>query len=287
MRSRTRVLRLIFYAVFAAAFTATFYGVFGGGPRQAASSPNVNMAISPRLGYKHLGAIPATLVPHAADPPTHKRLVFIGDVHGMHTELQALLRKLRYDASTDHLVFTGDVVTKGPDSLKVVEFARRANASCVRGNQDDRVLLHYRNRVSGTQDSLSDDEDDTTASTVSPSEKRIRADKRLARKMTRAQAKWLNSCPVILTAAAVNGLGNVAVVHAGLVHGVGLAQQDPMSVMTMRSIDGRLRVPSSESGGTHWAHVWNRHERSAGEPTTVIYGHYAKRGLDIRPLTKG
>lgn len=184
--------------------------------------------------------------------------------------MKDLLKKANYDEATDHIVFTGDLVTKGPDSLKVVDFARKHGASCVRGNQDDRVLLHYHHDQAHVTDSLSDSEADP-AHKVSKSEAMIRIEKALARKMTKEQAEWLDSCPLILKADGVKGLGNIAVVHAGLVHGVPLRQQDPAALMTMRSIQPRSRVPSSGTDGTHWARLWNRREKNERVPRTVMY----------------
>ncbi|KAF8242658.1 Metallo-dependent phosphatase, partial [Wilcoxina mikolae CBS 423.85] len=216
-----------------------------------------------------------------------KRLVVIGDVHGMFAELKELLEKIGYDRLTDHIVFTGDVVSKGPDSLKVVELARKEGASCVRGNQDDRILLHYKNYQAriGESDQANDDVDE--GKDVSELSKKMRKEKKLARKMTEKQAAWLESCPLILRANKVKGMGNVLVVHAGLVHGIDLKEQDPFALMNMRSIHAKLRVPSANNNGMHWAKLWNTNERVRRHPTTVIYGHYAARGLDIRPLTKG
>jgi hypothetical protein len=50
-------------------------------------------------------------------------------------------------------------------------------------------------------------------------------------------------------------MGQVVVVHAGLVPGVGLDRQDPSTVMTMRTIDLDTHVPSESSEGLNWAKV--------------------------------
>ena len=71
-----------------------------------------------------------------------KRLIFVGDVHGQLSALQALLKKVEFDQGKgDHLVLTGDLVNKGPDSAGVVQLAMDLGASAVRGNHEDRLLL--------------------------------------------------------------------------------------------------------------------------------------------------
>ncbi|KDN62738.1 putative calcineurin-like phosphoesterase [Colletotrichum sublineola] len=57
-----------------------------------------------------------------------------------------------------------------------------------------------------------------------------------ARGLSRKHLAWLASLPVILEAGAVEGLGDLVVVHAGLVPGVALSRQDPWAVMNMRGL---------------------------------------------------
>jgi hypothetical protein len=71
---------------------------------------------------------------------SQKNLIFIGDVHGAFEELLELIDKINYDPLKDHLIFVGDLVAKGPKSIEVVRLIRSLEASCVRGNHDDKVL---------------------------------------------------------------------------------------------------------------------------------------------------
>jgi diadenosine tetraphosphatase ApaH/serine/threonine PP2A family protein phosphatase len=52
--------------------------------------------------------------------------------------------------------------------------------------------------------------------------------------MSKEQAEWLDQCPLILTAKDVHALGDIAVVHGGLVPGVELEQQNPNSIMNSK-----------------------------------------------------
>jgi len=69
------------------------------------------------------------------------RHIIIGDVHGMATELEKLLDKVQVIA-TDHIIFVGDLLDKGPDSAEVVQIARRLSGRCtvtlVEGNHEEK-----------------------------------------------------------------------------------------------------------------------------------------------------
>ncbi|KAI0399393.1 Metallo-dependent phosphatase [Xylaria palmicola] len=93
--------------------------------------------------YPHISTLPDFLLPTAPDGPADvsRRLIIIGDVHGHLRPLETLLRKVEFSAERgDTVVFTGDMVNKGPDSAGVVELAMRIGAFSVRGNHEDNVL---------------------------------------------------------------------------------------------------------------------------------------------------
>jgi len=62
----------------------------------------------------------------------------IGDIQGCYRSLLELLASFRFDADRDELWFVGDLVNRGPDSLKTLRFVRQlgARAVCVLGNHD-------------------------------------------------------------------------------------------------------------------------------------------------------
>jgi len=67
------------------------------------------------------------------------RTLIVGDVHGCREELEDLLDESGWEED-DQLVFVGDLVAKGPDSLGVIRLARELGARAVRGNHDQHCL---------------------------------------------------------------------------------------------------------------------------------------------------
>lgn len=161
----------------------------------------------------------------------------------------ALLEKVSFStADGDHLIFAGDMINKGPDSGGVVDLAREYSASCVRGNHEDRILLSRHRMVESNTLSQPDDSDDSISA-------KELSERELARSLSEEQVQWLEKCPVILKVGSIPSMGEVVVVHAGIVPGVDLERQDPSTVMNMRTIDLKTHVPSSSRKGTNWAKV--------------------------------
>lgn len=71
----------------------------------------------------------------------------VGDVQGCFDSLQALLRRVGFDRSTDQLWLVGDLVNRGPKNLEVLRYLRELGpaACCVLGNHD----LHLLGRAAG------------------------------------------------------------------------------------------------------------------------------------------
>ncbi|OZJ02894.1 hypothetical protein BZG36_04925 [Bifiguratus adelaidae] len=214
-----------------------------------------------------------------------KRLWVIGDVHGCLDELNALLVKMQYEPSNDQLIFTGDLVGKGPKSVQVVQRVQELNGLTVRGNHDDKVirwkgfLNEYTARTGSKHAGTYVDE-----SEVPEGLKLGREHQMLANLLPQPDYEFLRDSPLILVIPDHAAL----VVHAGLDPRFSLNeldQQDPMTIMTMRSID--QGIASEDHQGTPWYEAWNEKQRESKRPWTVYYGHDARKGLQLHDYTVG
>jgi len=178
------------------------------------------------------------------------RVIAIGDVHGCIDELQDLLRQCDYRPG-DLVVFLGDLVCKGADSISVVQMAREIGAIGVRGNHDFEVVRWHQAIKSGVDPPVVRSEHYHIASCLS-----------------KADMKWMHSLPWFLMSRELETL----FVHAGFVSGIRLKKQNPRLMMNMRSILPDGTVTSKFFNNWPWARLWDG-------PQTVLFGHDADRGL--------
>jgi hypothetical protein len=171
-------------------------------------------------------------------------------VHGCIDELQDLLRECDYQPG-DLVVFLGDLVCKGPDSISVIQMAREIGAIGVRGNHDFEVVRWHQAIKSGVDPPVVGSEHFHIATCL-----------------TKADMKWLYSLPWYLSSKELGCL----FVHAGFVSGIRLAKQNPRLMMNMRSILPDGTVTSKFFSNWPWARLWDG-------PQTVLFGHDADRGL--------
>ncbi|WP_439027128.1 metallophosphoesterase family protein [Haloarchaeobius sp. DT45] len=135
---------------------------------------------------------------HRRVHPAGRDVYVVGDVHGCLEPLERLLDTMEVDES-DLVVFVGDLVTRGPDSVGVVELVRdSANMVAVRGNNEQKVL---------------DGQVDLP-------------------ELTGPQRQWLASLPVALS------WDDVLVVHGGIDPRKPLASHVPEDLMNVGSLAG-------------------------------------------------
>lgn len=217
-----------------------------------------------------------------------RQRVFIGDVHGCASELEDLLHELRYDPSRHALYFCGDLVNRGPRSLDALRLARECAANAVLGNHD----LHLIGRAAGVRGAKGLDTIDEVLTAPDGPE----------------LVEWLRERPAIiewedlvLVHAAIHpGWDDLGAVGRGIATEIDWTD-DPMEnsdlrfATTVRYCDPAGNVPTRAvdpplGRGGHRGSIpspyapWDSFWRG---PRTVVFGHWAQRGLVRGDYTRG
>ncbi len=82
------------------------------------------------------------------------KTLIVGDIHGCWSEFQALLDRSALSAD-DQIISVGDMVDRGPDSPRVLEFFRDApNARAIMGNHEMKHIQAARGEKSASKPEL-------------------------------------------------------------------------------------------------------------------------------------
>ncbi len=177
------------------------------------------------------------------------RTVWIGDVHGCADELEELLGVVGV-TKEDRVVFVGDLVARGPDSVRVLRIARELGALVVRGNHEHRVLVAHQAVLRGE-----------------PQPRLGPAHQRLLTELGPEEWAQLEAMPLSLEFPE----HGVRVVHAGVAPSVPFEEQQPWTLLHIRSLTS-LGSPSDRFSPVSWAEAYEG-------PPHVVFGHNAQAGL--------
>ncbi len=179
----------------------------------------------------------------------------VGDVHGCLEQLDLLLVELSFKKGQDDLVFVGDLVDRGPESVGVVRRVRELGARCVLGNHDEKHIRYRRHEAEKLKN---------------PSYKNpMKFDEEhagIAMSLSEEDLAFLKAMPLTLR------LGpKLVVVHAGL-EADRPADSQSGAAIRVRHVDGKGRMATTgdptkvPEGGVYWNRRWKG-------PESVIYGH--------------
>jgi hypothetical protein len=172
------------------------------------------------------------------------RTVIVGDVHGCRRELERLLDRIGVTPA-DRLMFVGDLVGRGPDTLGVIKMVRKLGAAVVRGNHEQKLISHRETKRKKTAVKLNAQMQD------------------VADRLGDGTWRWLRDMPAWIDVPE----HGIRVVHAGVLPGRKLEETEPGILMTIRGI-------TPEGGATT-----SRESRPWGElykgPPHIVFGHNA------------
>jgi hypothetical protein len=199
------------------------------------------------------------------------RTIIVGDVHGCPEELESLLTEVGFE-NGDRLVFVGDVIARGPDSIGALDIVRRTGALLVRGNHEERLIMSQVARQSSEAHPLGWTADDAPVRDHKPLG-RIHAD--VASRLRPVDWTLLDSAPLYLDLPE----HGVRVVHAGVVPGIPIEQQERKTLLTIRSL-GRHGEAVEQRGDVLWG------ARYRGAPH-IVFGHHARSHPQFHPWATG
>lgn len=71
----------------------------------------------------------------------------VGDIHGCFTELEKVLKRKNFNPEIDRLFSVGDLVDRGEESERSLEFIRHSWFHTVMGNHEQMAILYYTGSV--------------------------------------------------------------------------------------------------------------------------------------------
>lgn len=145
------------------------------------------------------------------------RTLIVGDVHGCLSELNDLLAAVAF-GNDDSVVFVGDLVGRGPDTLGVLDLVKRLSARSVQGNHERKLLEAYEGECRGTEPV-----------------KLGAGHRQLMKDMKPEHWAIMKAMPLYLPLLH----HQVCIVHAGILQGVPIFAQDPWVLTHIRSLDER------------------------------------------------
>jgi hypothetical protein len=184
------------------------------------------------------------------------RTLFIGDVHSCADELSDLVDRAAVTTG-DRVVFTGDLLSRGPKPHEVMRLYRELGGRAPVGNHEQRLLDGRRARLAGEK-----------GPRLSSSHQAI------VDELTPEDWQLLEALPLFVQVPE----HDVVVAHAGIDPSLPLAAQDPWVVTHVRSIDSDGK-PSEK-----WGEPWGA--RYAG-PLHIVFGHNARKHPQLHPFATG
>ncbi len=186
-----------------------------------------------------------------------RELVIIGDIHGCYEELCLLLKKCTEINSNTLFICVGDLVNKGPGNLQVVRLLHKMaldkmGVLSVRGNHDEVCLLEWQ-KCQESNSSLLEKFD-------------------WMAHLSKEELEWLSELPYTIYIPS----RRITIVHAGLVPGVPIHDQDPNHMLHMRD----LKYDTDSSQWTACEQVSSDTEAWGSKwpgPDHVYFGHDARR----------
>jgi hypothetical protein len=189
-------------------------------------------------------------------------IVCVGDVHGSLDECKELLRTIQYRPEQMRLIFLGDLVDRGPDSIGCVKFVRELKAECLLGNHEEKYTRFARNEQKRLSFGIIN-------------KMKLSSEKmKIYKGLSADDLNWMHHLPLKLDLE--NGW---TAIHGGLEPGKMLDEQEREKIIRVRYVSHEgVMVPTvnkKSPGVRFWTRCWDGKE-------SIIYGHTVHSLNDIR-----
>jgi len=192
------------------------------------------------------------------------RLIVYGDIHGCLDEFIQLREKIQ-PKKNDIEVCVGDFITKGKNSIGVLDYLIQNDIKSVLGNHEDKILRYVEHAKSNKKNPIKLDEDEQS----------------IIKKLRKSHLAYLSSLPIYLK------FGGIVIVHGGLQNHTKLEELSKKSiqkVLRLRYVDknGDFIAKGEENQNSDfWADVYD------GNQGFVIHGHRWNKTVSIHPFAIG
>ncbi|CAK7891249.1 hypothetical protein CAAN1_01S04258 [[Candida] anglica] len=242
-----------------------------------------------------------------------ERFILVGDVHGEYNRLMSLMKKVQFNPKKDLVLLLGDFISKGPDSVKVIEWASSNGVECILGNHEYYALGNYA-KFHGLYSPFFVNPNDNDTTIVGEKYLNVKGfnddpEFLMAKKFQPEHIAYINSCPVIRRLGPVplhkprnnNGSLNFVegvAVHAGLRWDLAqakepLEEQNPIDCLEMRKLLPPFYNETTDDphfpNAVGWTGLWKDTQKllSRKDRQAVYYGHDARKGLRLKKYTRG
>ena len=177
-------------------------------------------------------------------------LIIYGDIHGCYNEFTSLRKKIN-PQKNDIEVCVGDIITKGEDSIKTLDFIIEHNIQSVLGNHEDKLLRYLVHQKSNKKNPIILDNDEQN----------------IIDNLTSEHIKYLESLPLCLK------FKDITVVHGGIQNHIDLdnpSKREVQSILRLRYLDedeNFVAYGKEDENSIFWADIYN------GSNGFVVYGH--------------
>ena len=145
------------------------------------------------------------------------KLIIYGDIHGCYDEFISLRNQIN-PQKDDIEVCVGDIITKGKDSIRTLNFIIENNIKSVLGNHEDKLIRYLNHQESNKNNPIILNNDEQN----------------IINNLSSKHIKFIQSLPLFLK------FGNIMIVHGGLQNHIklgNLSKQDRQRVLRLRYLD--------------------------------------------------